>query len=209
MRSFIEQTRMLLSTKSLKPIEVFIIAAVLLWGFTRNIASVEFFGDESFWVVSSVRFDKFISGDFDSPVWTEEPIITYEVRPVPSYLSGISQRLGGISADSLPPYWDWGLLEEENIALGAMPEDEVLWWSRLPMAIISAFSLFFTALFLAKSHSRLAAYLFTLVSINGYFLLNLRRAMSEASILFFTVFTMYASYKLITAARNRDMNKSV
>ena len=209
MRSFFEQTRMFLSSKSLKAIEVIATGIILLLGFTRDIASVEFFGDESFWVVSSVRFDKFISGDFDSPVWTDDPIIIFEVRPMPSYFSGISQRLGGISAESLPPYWDWGLSEDENIALGATPNDEVLWWSRLPMAVLSAFSLFFTAIFLAKHHSRLAAYLFTLVSLNGYFLLNLRRAMSEASFLFFVVLVMYASYRLMISARSRDMNKSI
>lgn len=209
MQSFIEQTRTFLSSKSLRAIEVILMGLILLLGFTRDIASVEFFPDESFWVVSSVRFDEFISGDFDSPVWTEDPIIIFEVRPVPSYFSGISQRLGGISTESLPPDWDWGLSEDENIALGAMPNDEMLWWSRIPMAILSAFSLFFTAVFLAKQHSRLAAYLFTLVSLNGYFLLNLRRAMSEASILFFTVLVMYASYRLMTSARNRDMNKSI
>jgi len=209
MKSFLQQTREFFLSKNLRPLEIFILAVLLLWGFTKGIASVEFHPDESFWIVSSVRFDKLITGDFESPTWTEDPIIMFEVRPVPSYFSRIGQRMGGISADSLPVYWSWGLSDEKNIALNAMPSDEVLWWSRLPMAIISAFSLLFTAIFIARSHSRLSGYIFALISFNEYFLVNLRRAMSEASILFFTVLAIYASHKLISAARNRDMNKSI
>jgi len=209
MKSFLQQTREFFLSKTLRPLEIFVLAVLLLWGFTKDIASVEFHPDESFWVVSSVRFDKLITGDFESPTWMEDPIIMFEVRPVPSYFSRIGQRMGGISADSLPVYWSWGLSDKENIALNAMPSDEVIWWSRLPMAIISAFSLLLTAIFIARSHSRLSAYIFVLISFNEYFLVNLRRAMSEASILFFTILAIYASYQLISAARNRDMNKSI
>jgi hypothetical protein len=209
MKTFLQKTWEILLSKKLGLSEILILAILLLWGFTKDIASVEFHPDESFWIVSSVRFDKLITGDFESPTWTEDPIIMFEVRPVPSYFSRIGQRIGGISADSLPVYWSWGLSDEENIALNAMPSDKTLWWSRLPMAIISALSMLLTAMFLAKSHSRLSGYIFALISFNAFFLMNLRRAMSEASILFFTVLAIYASYKLISAARNRDMNKSV
>ena len=201
--------RDILLSKSLTAIEVILIGVLLVFGFTKDIASVEFHPDESFWIVSSVRLDKLLAGDFNSAVWTEDPIIIFEVRPLPSYFTAIGQRLGGISANELPAYWDWGLSDEENIASGAMPDAETIWWSRLPMAVIGAVSLLFISVLLGNSHSRLAAYVFTLVSFNEYFLLQLRRAMSEASVLFFTVLAMLASIKLMTAVRNDDTRKSV
>jgi hypothetical protein len=198
-----------LLSKSLSAVEISLLAILLLFGYINDIGAVEFHPDESFWIVSSVRLDKLLAGDFESDIWTDEPVIIFEVRPLPSYFTAVGQRLGGISAQDLPPYWIWGLPDEENLARGAMPGDELIWWSRLPMAVVAAFSMLLTAVLLAKSHSRLAAYIFAVISLNGYFLLNLRRAMSEASILFFTVLTMYASYKLLTAVRSKDMNKSI
>jgi hypothetical protein len=204
-----EQIRDGLRLKSLTALEVFLMAALLLAGYTANIAAVEFHPDESYWIVSSVRLDKLISGDFDSALWTEDPTIAFEVRPIPSYLARIGQRLGNIPAGSLPTYWDWELSEEENAAHGAMPSGDVIWWSRFPMAVISAFSMLLTAILLAKSHSRLAAYIFIIISFNGYFLLTLRRSMSEASILFFSVLALVASYKLLITAQDRDLKTSI
>ncbi|MDX1378382.1 MAG: hypothetical protein R3307_06005, partial [Anaerolineales bacterium] len=127
--------RDLLISKSLTAVEIVLLAVLLLAGYTRDIGSVEFHPDESFWIVSSVRLDKLLAGDFDSDLWTDEPVIIFEVRPVPSYFTAIGQRLGGISVNDLPSYWIWGLPDEENIARGALPSDEVIWWSRLPMAV--------------------------------------------------------------------------
>jgi hypothetical protein len=204
-----DRIRDFLLSKSLSAVEIILLGILLLFGYTRDIASVEFHPDESFWIVSSVRLDKLLAGDFESALWTDEPVIIFEVRPLPSYFTAVGQRVGGLYAQDLPPYWIWGLPDEENLARGAMPSDELIWWSRLPMVVIAAFSMLLTAVLLAKSHSRLAAYIFVFISLNGYFLLNLRRAMSEASILFFTVLTMYASYKLLIAVISKDMNKSI
>ncbi|NJC96855.1 MAG: hypothetical protein C3F07_10485 [Anaerolineales bacterium] len=209
MESFLKNIRWYLSDKSLKAIEILILGILLFWGYTRDLGSVVFFPDENFWTASSIRFDKLLSADFDSHIWTENQVIAFEVRPVPSYLTGFSQRLGGVPPNDQPVYWNWGLTEAENIVRGAMPGYVTLWWSRLPMAIISTLSLLLTTLFLARYHSRLSAYAFTWIGFNGYFLTNLRRAMSEASILFFTVLAMAASYKLITAARERNLSRSI
>jgi len=188
--------------------EVLILAVLLFSVYCSNLQSVEFQPDETFWIASSVRFDKFLMGDFDSPIWNE-PFVNYEVRPIPSYIVAISQRLGGARTADLPVYWDWALTKDQNISRGAMPSNPVIWWSRLPMAIISVFSLLGTIILIAKAHSRLAAYVFTLISFNDYFLLHLRRAMSEAPLLLFTVLALYASYKLLMVIQEKSIKKVI
>ena len=191
-------------------LETRMLAGLLLWGFTRNILSVEFIGDENYWIATSVRLDMLLAGDFESPLWTEDPTIVYEVRPVPSYLAGMGQRLGGIQPADLPgAYWNWNLSEAENAARGAMPSPHVIWWSRISMTVIAALGLLGIALFLGRIHSRIAAYVFTLISFNAYFLDTLRRSMSEASILFFTILALLASVQLLIVLRGASWKRVV
>ena len=206
MRLFASRAFSFLFSKKLNRGEMIVLAALLLGGFTRNIGAVGFSGDENFWIVSSIRLDAFLAGDFDSPIWTEDPTIAYEVRPVPSYFAAIGQRLGGVQPRDLPnAYWLWGLSEAENAARNAMPTETVLWWSRIPMAVITALGLWGFAVFLGQIHSRFAAYVFTCICFNGYFLENLRRAMSEPSVLFFTILVILASRQLMVALRNNSL----
>jgi hypothetical protein len=207
MKKHLKHLAKFLLSMELTNIEVSIIAVLLLWGYCHNLLSVEFQPDETFWIASSVRLDKLLAGDFDSPIWNT-PFVNYEVRPIPSYIVAISQRLGGVRADTLPIYWDWALTKTENISRGAMPSDITLWWSRLPMAVISVFSLLTMTIFIAKTHSRMAAYVFSLISFNDYFLLHLRRAMSEAPLILFTVLVLFATYKLLIGIRESS-NKQI
>ena len=77
------------------------------------------------------------------------------------------------------------------------------------MGIIAVFSVLGIALFVAKTHSRIAAYVFTLISFNDYFLLHLRRAMSEAPLLLFTVLVLFASYRLLLVMQEGSINKMI
>jgi hypothetical protein len=208
MNKYFEHLPSFLFSKNLKSIEVLVLAVVLFGGFCSNLQSVEFQPDETFWIGSSGRFDKFITGDFESPIWNQ-PFVNYEVRPVPSYIVAISQRLGGVRTDDLPVYWDWALTKDQNISRGAMPSQTAIWWSRLPMAVISVFTLLGTIILIGKAHSRIAAYVFTFISLNDYFLLHLRRALSEAPLLLFTVLALYASYKLLMVIEQNSMKKIV
>lgn len=198
-----------LFAKDLKIIEILAIAVLLAWGYCTNLLLLEFQPDETYWIASSLRFDKFLTGDFSAPIWSVDPYTSYEVRPISSYLAAIGQRLGGIERSRLPIYWIWELSTQENISLGAWPSDTVLWWSRLPMAILSAFSITCIALLLAGAHSRVAAYAFTLVSFNTYFLTQLRRVLSEPPQILFTALTLYASYKLLVVAQERSLKQIV
>jgi len=208
-KKYIERIANFLFSRNLKSIEVLILAILLFGVYGGNLLSVEFQPDETFWIVSSTRFDEFLKGEFNSRIWTDAPLISFEVRPIPSYIVAIGQRVGGVNSDSLPIYWDWSLPKEENISRGAMPSARVLWWSRLPMALLSVFCLLGTILLLAKAHSRIAAYLFALIGINEYFLLHLRRAMSEAPLLLFTVLVLYASFKLLMVIQENSMKKII
>lgn len=198
-----------LSSKGLKNIEIFMILALLVWGYCTNLLSLEFHPDELYWIASSARFDKFLTQDFDDPIWSDGDLVNYEARPVPSYFAAIGQKIGGINTDRPPIYWDWEISTKENIARGVFPSNTLLWWSRLPMAIISVLSMAGVALLLAKAHMRLAAYIFVMVSLNGYFLAQLRRAWSESSLLLFTVLALYASYQLFIAVQGKSTNKVV
>jgi hypothetical protein len=73
------------------------------------------------------------------------------------------------------------------------------------MVLISVISLTGMSFYLAKCHSRLAAYVLGFISINEYFLLHLRRAMSEAALLFFTVLTFYTVSRLFIAIRGKSI----
>lgn len=208
MNKYFQYLPRFLFSKNLKSIEVLVLAVLLFGRFCSNLQSVEFQPDETFWIGSSVRFDKFLAGDFESPIWNQ-PFVNYEVRPVPSYIVAISQRLGGVRTDDLPLYWDWALTQDQNISRGAMPSHTAIWWSRLPMAVISVLTLLGTIILIGKAHSRIAAYVFTLISLNDYFLLHLRRAMSEAPLLLFTVLALYGSYKLLMVIEQNSMKKVV
>ena len=208
MKKFFDSIPAFLLAKNFTGVEALIFTCLLLWGFCNNLSSVEYYPDENFWISSTIRFDKFLAGDFFSYIWSDsDPLTSYEVRPMPSYFAALGQRLGGITQQDLPIYWDWEGPTAKNILQGALPSAKVLWWSRLPMAIISVLSLLGIVFLLAKAHSRLAGYVFGVVSFNPYFLIHLRRALSEPSLIFFTVLTLYASYKLLVAAQEAELKK--
>jgi hypothetical protein len=193
--------------KRISIIELVILTIVGLAIFCNDLLSVEFQPDETFWIVSSVRLDEFVKGNLESAVW-DERLDTYEVRPIPSYFAAISQRLGNVKPADIPPdYWNWSESIENNILNGAMPADKVLYYSRLPMAILGVFSIVLMTIMLAFTHSRLAGYIFYIFCFNDYFLLHLRRAMSESSLLFFTVLVMAAMFRLLSEIKNKNVKQ--
>ncbi len=198
-----------LFSKNFKLIEVLILAVLISGIYLSNLLALELQPDETFWIVSGERLDRFLALDFKSPYWSENLYMSYEVRPISSYLVGIGHRLGHIGANELPIAWDWQLSDAENIFRGAKPSDHVLFWSRLPLAFLSIFSVVGIIFLLARSHSRLAAYLFAIVSLNTYFLFQLRRALSEPPLILFTVLVLYFSYKLLVAAQRESMKEII
>jgi len=105
-KKYIEHFATFLFSRNLKVIEVFILAVFLINIYCSKLLSVEFQPDETFWIASSPRFDEFLAGQFNSRIWTDTPLISFEVRPIPSYIIAIGQRLGGVKTDALPIYWE-------------------------------------------------------------------------------------------------------
>lgn len=166
--------------------------------YLNALSAVEFHPDETFWITTSVRLDSALKLDFEGPPWTED-LVSYEVRPVPSYLAAIGQRLAGITPQDIPSEpWDWSQSTEANTANNLMPSRQALFASRLPMVILAVSSILITTSLVAAAHSRLAGYIFFLFSLNPYFRLHLRRAMTESPLLFFTTLAFLSTYKLLT-----------
>jgi hypothetical protein len=183
-------------------IETIILLALALTGYLTGLLEVPFHVDETFWMASSVRWDAWISGDLEHEVWTEG-YDTYEVRPIPSYAVAVSQRAAGISPEENPLSFSESWEEYEQGA-DLRPADKILFYSRLPMVITAAVSIVLMSFFLARRVSRLAGYLFIILSFNAYFLLHLRRAMTESILVFFTVLILMATPQLLSAIRTKD-----
>jgi hypothetical protein len=160
---------------------------------------VRFHADESAWIGSSFVFEEYFKGRFNSPVWDQNyagsdrqvvPITTNST--ITRFFIGLGRRIGGIPRAELNLVWDFNMTAEQNAAEGRMPSAALLWWSRLPMAILAAAAIFLVYLVLRRSFGRLAAYSWTvLAAINSYFLLSFRRAMDEAALIFGICLILY------------------
>ncbi len=168
-------------------IETAFVLLLLLLRFCTGIGSVPFHPDESQWISTSDYFESFVSGQFSSPVWSEQ-YWTLTQPPVARYVIALGRLAGGFDAQHLNSPWNFDDTEQNNIASGKFPGAQLLWWSRLPMALLAALSglLLFTLVRLAAG--RVAAYVLLLLYLgNAYLLENLRRAMGESPLLFFTL----------------------
>lgn len=191
----------MLSQKKITWIEIVILFALGLVIYMSGILDVPFHVDETFWMATSVRWDAWISGDLSHEIW-EEGYDAYEVRPIPSYAVAISQRAAGIGPDQLPPSFSEAQ-EEYKQGADLRPADNILYYSRLPMVVTAVVSIVLMSVFLTRQVSRLAGYLFFLFSLNPYFLLHLRRAMTESILILLTVLILLATTKLQQALREK------
>ena len=177
----------------------------LMMVYCIGIDSVPFHPDETYWVDMAAR----LSQPFNSPSW-QPGYLTYEVRPIPGYLAALGQKLAGISLDELPQVaWDWSMSTAENAACGAVPSARVLLASRFPMAILAALALALTSIGLGRVHGRFYGYFFAWASCNSYFLTQLRRAMCEAPLLFFSVLLLCAIAPLLKALHEKQKKRVI
>jgi hypothetical protein len=199
----------ILIEKKLSKAEITILLVLGLFVFFNNLSSVEFQPDETYWIVSSTRFDDIISMKLTEKIWDED-FDTYEVRPIPGYIVAISQRIAGIEPDMLPQdYWDWSDTWENNIFNGAMPNSKIIFFSRLPMAILAAGSMLLITMFLSFYFSRISGYFFYILFINNYFLIHLRRAMTESILLFLSILVMISTLKIIDVIKDKNLKKTI
>lgn len=180
-------------------LELVVIAAVLLIKFCSGLQNVPFHPDESQWIATSYAFQAWIGGDFSAPVW-HDSYWTRTQPPLTRYLIAVGWLAGGYNFHDLNTPWIWGFDEATNLARGALPSPGVLWWSRLPMAILAAVSALALFVLVTESAGRLAGYILVILfAYNHFFLYALRRAMSETPLLVCLTLAMLAGCSAATS----------
>lgn len=175
----------------IKYLELSLVIGILGFAYLPTLNDVEFHPDESQWIGTSDAFESYLRMEFDSPVWAPS-YWTLTQPPVARYVIGLGRYVGGYHRPELNRPWDFERGRNFNERRGAIPSDGLLWWSRLPMAILAIGSVTLVFIVLRESSKRLTSYIWLgLVLINPYFTLHLRRAMGESCLLFFSMLTMY------------------
>ncbi len=166
-----------------------------------------FHGDEALQIRSSVDyFTLFIEGDSaalgvrpDDPrsASSDRRLLQGSIIP---WTIGLAWHLAGHNSEDLPPEpgWDWALDYDTNLALGLRPAPQLLLTSRYPSALFFALSvplLYFIAWRLGGIGAALAAS--ALYALHPALLLNGRRALMEAPMLFFGLLTICCALMIL------------
>jgi hypothetical protein len=168
--------------------------------FGSGIAAVRFHPDESQWIATSSALEAFVSADLHSDVW-QERYWTLTHPPLARYVIGIGRRLGGYAPADLNRPWRWGEDFATNQRAGKVPSQRLLWYARLPMALLAALSGTIAFVLVAAVAGRLAAYCWVAVFlVSSYFDTTLCRAMSEAVLLCAVLIAMLAGWRTLVAA---------
>lgn len=170
--------------------EILIVLAIAAIFLIPAMATTEFHIDEAHWISTSNMFESYAKAEFNAPIWHESHT-TLTNPPVPRYLIGVSRFIGGYRLPDLNKLWDYEKNRNFNIKVGAMPSEGLIWWSRLPMAILAILSILLGYIFAKEIGGRTAGGAWLILSVfNGYFITMVSRAMAESSILFFTLATI-------------------
>ena len=105
--------------------------------------------------------------------------------PLTKYVLGIGRRIMGYGPEAVSTDWDWSKTWQENKASGALPEDKLLFGSRLSITLLLPFSLLLIyrsgCILKNKRMGYIAAFL---LATNALILLHDRRAMAEGVLTF-------------------------
>jgi hypothetical protein len=187
-------------TKAPRAAHYLIVGAVLAASYTTGIGRVPFAKDESQWIATSYYLEALlgepvseIRSDVPWPVWGES-YWTVTQPPLVRYVIGVGRRLGGFGVADLNGKWDFHADAQANENAGNMPGEKLLLWSRRPMALLSILSglLLFSVTW--RCAGALGGYVFALgFAFHPYLLVTLRRAMGEATLIFFVVLALVAT----------------
>ena len=120
-------------------LEFAVLAALLTVVMVSAVDDVEFHGDEASRIASSYFFETFTDGHLNSPLW-DENYWTLTQPPLSRYFIGLGRSAAGYGPEDLNNTWNWYRDVERNIKEGNMPSPGLLWWSRLPMALLTVVS---------------------------------------------------------------------
>jgi hypothetical protein len=169
-----------------------LICALLLVHFIANIYSTSFYPDESQWIATSSALETFVSGDVAA--W-QENYWTLTQPPVARYVIGVGRRAGGWGPADLNMPWNYFTDLLTNIHEGAMPSVDLLWYSRLPMAIFAALSGTVMVFLLTQLAGRLAGYAWLLFFMSSRYVdETLLRAMGESPLLLAVTMVLVVSW---------------
>jgi len=176
-----------------------LILALILLVYCTRLSGVPFTPDESHWIATSSVFEAYVTGDSDSPLW-DESYWTLTQPPLPRYIIGLGRWIGGFEPSELNDPWDFSKDDQRNYDKGRQPSEPLLWWSRLPMAILGALSIFAGFLLVKRYGGPGPGWTWlALCLVSAYFPLVLRRAMAEPPLLASAVLVMFACYRLLRA----------
>lgn len=172
-----------LSRAPLRGLELLLVTLILAASYLPGIGAVEFHGDEANRIFSSESFEPFIHGDIHSHVW-EEHFWTLTQPPLSRYVIGVGRTLGGYDDTELNTPWNFFRDEARNIREGNMPSPGLLWWSRLPMAVLAIVSGIAVFYLVSAAVGPLGGWVAGLLFVvNPYLHTSLRRALGESPLL--------------------------
>jgi hypothetical protein len=185
-------------TKLYEILAVALLVSLLLHSHVRKQA---FHGDESHWIYSSASFEAFISLDFGSTHWKTD-YWTLTQPPMVRYIVGMGRRLGGYGPGRLNLPYLFGDSHTKNLSEGRIPNEDLLYYGRLPMVLLGAICLSLLYSMLSATFSRLGA-TFCLILVTGNELIMdcLPRAMSETPLLLCTIVAWFFVAKMMRSIR--------
>jgi len=200
---------------------------VLGYSYFRRLEAVRFHGDESHWIATSCYLEALITPGFSEPEWLSQSVVpdkfpvperlaatlapeassthvwgahywTLTQPPVSRYMIALGRSAGGYGVGDLNVPWDFHTTGAENVSAGAYPSPGLLWSSRAMMALLSVISGVILFLLVRHCAGALAGYSFVGMFVgSGYLLTHLRRAMSEAPLLFFTTLALLCAARAL------------
>jgi hypothetical protein len=219
--------------KGLRLLEVIVVVAVLGNVYFSHLEAIRFHGDESHWIATSCFFEALVTPGFSEPAWLRRSGVpdTFPVpewlaatlspeassthvwsahywtltQPmVTRYAIALGRIAGGYDVADLNVPWDFDATDSQNVSTGAMPSSGLLWASRAMMAFLSVISGAILFLLVRHCAGAIAGSSFVRMYVGSeYLLTHLRRAMSEAPLLFFTTLALLCAARALTVVPRR------
>jgi 4-amino-4-deoxy-L-arabinose transferase-like glycosyltransferase len=168
-----------------------------------GLESVAFYPDESCKIAYSAPFEALAAGRFDDPIWQDRedkylnPVLTY-------YVIGIARRIGGYDAARLTGPWDFRRSDAENVRLGRMPDQALLWWGRAGVTAAAGGGLFVLFLLMTRAAAPWAALAWLAAALASPFLRTaLRRALNEGVLVAAVALALWAFARAVAAIMRR------
>jgi hypothetical protein len=196
--TIINKSTNILFSRRVRWYEVVLVAVALLGFYLYHIQTALFHPDEANRIATSDAFEEFFNGRFDSRVW-KKTYWTLTQPPITRFWTGLGRRLGGYIPTDFQSLWvDGREYTRINSETAANVTPRLLWWSRLPMAVLAAVSVLFLFFLCFKVSGRLAGYLALLLFVGSdYFTQLWPRAMGEAPLLAAILGAWYAGYRAV------------